>query len=368
MRYSFHRSCSLFAIGMLATLLACGGSSSPTSPLAPQGPAVPIITKVTTLAGVNGQSGTADGGPGYGQLAYPQGLALDSKGNLFVADHTASTIRRITPAGVMTTFAGLAETPGGVDGQGAVARFDHPTGLAIDAADNLYVADTYNSTIRKITPAGVVTTLAGWMGHPGFRDDQGTLAQVSMPRGLAIDTNGNLYVADTANQRIRKVTPGGLVSTVAGIGVEGLADGALTTATLECPHGIAVASDGTVYFTEYRSHLVRKVSQGQILTIAGKPGTPGFSDGIGTAASFCAPAMLSLDAAGALYVADRGNHILRKVLSDGTATTVAGTPSSIGYGTGPVASVKLDNPYGCLVSGTRVYVSQLGSSVVQIFD
>ncbi len=362
------RPIHILGLGLLATLLACGGgSSSPSSPLAPQGPPVPSITKATTVAGINGQSGTLEGALDYAQLKLPNGLALDSKGNLFVADETAHVIRRITPQGLNTIFAGGANASGHEDGLGADARFHGPVGLAIDTADNLYVAEYQSCTIRKITPTGQVSTLAGQLAA-GFADGQGSSASFDHPVGLAIDTTGNLYVADANNKRIRKVTPGGLVSTVAGTGVAGFTDGPVAAATLDRPYGVAVAPDGTIYFTEMWGHLVRRVTQGQVQTVAGTAGSQGARDGRGAAARFHSPLGLSVDAAGAVYVADGANDTLRKVLPDGTTTTVAGQAGTSGYGTGPVASVRLNGPLGCLVSGRGVYVSFQGSYVIQRFD
>ncbi|MGH9419708.1 MAG: hypothetical protein ACRD3J_07030, partial [Thermoanaerobaculia bacterium] len=146
----------------------------------------------------------------------PRGVATDSAGNIYVADYNSHTIRKITPVGVVTTFAG-AHLPGAEDGTGNGARFNHPSGLATDSGGNLYVADTDNHTIRKITPAGVVTTLAGAARSPGFAGGTGSKARFDHPLGLAVDHGGIIYVADDVNRTVRKITAAGMVSTIAGL-------------------------------------------------------------------------------------------------------------------------------------------------------
>src|SRR5438105_752819 len=167
--------------------------------------------------------------PGSGNTArfnYPWGVATDSSGNVYVADENNQTIRKITPAGVVTTLAGLAGNPGSADGTGSAARFNGPRGVATDSSGNVYVGDYGNHTIRKITPAGVVTTLAGLAGNPGSADGTGSAARLFQPRGVATDSSGNVYVADSGNQTIRKIIPTGVVTTLAGLaGNPGSADG-----------------------------------------------------------------------------------------------------------------------------------------------
>ena len=171
---------------------------------------------VTTLAGLAGSQGSADGTGSAARFAWPIGVAVDSTGNVYVADNGNDTIRKVTPAGVVTTLAGLAGSSGSADGTGSAARFYGPSGVAVDSAGNVYVADTGNYTIRKVTPAGVVTTLAGLAGTEGSADGTGSAARFSYPSGVAVDSAGNVYVADTGNNTIRKVTPAGVVTTLAG--------------------------------------------------------------------------------------------------------------------------------------------------------
>src|SRR5207245_2370200 len=179
----------------------------------------------TTLAGA-ASIGSADGTGSAARFYFPTGVATDSSANVYVADQYNHTIRKITPAGVVTTLAGLAGNPGRGDGTGSAARFNYPSGVATDSSGNVYVADPYNHTIRKITPAGVVTTLAGLAENPGSADGTGSAARFSAPWGVATDSSGNVYVADTFNYTIRKITPAGVVTTLAGLaGNPGTHDG-----------------------------------------------------------------------------------------------------------------------------------------------
>src|SRR5439155_1556238 len=188
---------------------------------------------VTTLAGLAGSSGSAAGTGSAARFNVPSGVAVDSEGNVYVAegdvnvaDAFNNTIRKVTPAGVVTTLAGLAGSSGSADGTGSAARFYKPFGVAVDSASNVYVADTYNATIRKVTPAGVVTTLAGLAGTPGSADGTGSAGRFYYPDGMVFDREGNVYVADAVNLTIRKVTPAGVVTTLAGLaGFYGDADG-----------------------------------------------------------------------------------------------------------------------------------------------
>ena len=188
-------------------------------------------------------------------------MAVDGDGNVYVADTYNHTVRKVTPAGVVTTLAGTARSSGSDDGTGADARFNMPRRVAVDGDGNVYVADTNNSTIRKITPAGVVTTLAGTAGSYGSTDGTGADARFVNPHGVAVDGDSNVYVADGGDHTIRKITPAGVVTTLAGAaGSSGLADGTGPLARFSWPAAVAVDGDGNVYVTDRNNHAIRKVT------------------------------------------------------------------------------------------------------------
>ena len=192
---------------------------------------------------------------------------------------------------------------------GTPLRVCYPFNVAVDSDGNLYVADTGNDRIRKITPEGIVSTFAG--GKKGFIDGPGTKAQFNHPFGVAVDLSGNVYVADTANRRIRKITPEGIVSTFAG-GTRGSDDGIGTEAQFDHPYGVAVDSDGILYVADSLNHRIRKItSEGEVSTFAGS--SQGYKDGTGEEAQFFGPTGVAVDSSGDLYVADAGNHRIRKI-------------------------------------------------------
>jgi sugar lactone lactonase YvrE len=209
---------------------------------------------VTTVAGST--SGFADGTGTAARFSGPQGLAVDSTGNIYVADTNNFKIRKITPDGVVSTLAG--STYGFADGIGINASFKHIFGVSVDSTGNVYVADTYNNMIRKITPDGVVSTLAG--STPGSTDATGTNAKFNSPNGLAVDSIGNVYVADSGNNKIRKITPDGVVSTLAGSGLRGSEDGIVTAASFNSPNGVALDSKGNIYVADINNKKIRKIT------------------------------------------------------------------------------------------------------------
>jgi len=232
---------------------------------------------VTTLAGTAGMAGSADGTGAAARFNNPGGVATDSTGNVYVADSDNETIRKITTAGVVTTLAGTAGLSGSGDGMGAAARFKGPAGVAIDSAGNIYVADQFNDTLRKVTAAGVVTTLAGTAGFSGSADGTGAAARFNNPIGVATDSTGNVYVADSGNDTIRKVTAAGVVTTLAGTaGLSGSADGTGAAARFNFPRGVAVDSSGNVYVADTGNSLIRKLTpNGTTTTVAGTAGMAG---------------------------------------------------------------------------------------------
>ena len=230
---------------------------------------------VTTLAGVAGAaSGTNDGTGSAARFNGPAGVAVDNAGNVYVADRGNDTIRKVTAGGVVTTLAGLAVLSGTNDGTGSAARFNQPYSVAVDGAGNVYVADTYNCTIRKVTAAGVVTTLAGLAGNTSTNDGTGSAARFFQPHGVAADSAGNIYVADTYNCTIRKVTAAGVVTTLAGSAFyAGSADGTGNSAQFFFPEGVAVDSAGNVYVADTEMNTIRKVTEaGVVTTVAGSAG------------------------------------------------------------------------------------------------
>src|SRR5438477_4897240 len=233
-------------------------------------------------------AGNAFGGNGTGSQAifnFPQATAVDGAGNLYVADTYNYTLRKITPAGVVTTLAGLADDDGSTDGTGSDARFSYLNGIAADSAGNVYVTDFSNS-IRKITPAGVVTTLAGTPGVYGSADGTGSAAQFWQPWGIAVDGASIVYVADQGNSSMRKITPAGGVTTFAdAVGVLGSADGSGSAARFNAPDGIAVDSSGNLCVADTGNQTIRKItSAGVVTTMACTAGIAGSTDRKGCAA------------------------------------------------------------------------------------
>ena len=315
----------------------------------------PVRRQAYTLSGFNGLSGSntssktvkvaAQGldllagdtnGPGNlngigrdARFSSPNGVAVDTSGNVYVADTGNHTIRKITPAGVVTTLAGTAGMSGSTDGTGAAAKFYFPEGVTVDTSGNVYVADTGNHTIRKITPAGTVTTLAGTAGVYGSANGTGVAARFNRPSGLAVDGSGNVYVADTYNSSIRQITPAGIVTTLSGV--------------FNYPKGVAVDSSGNLYVADTDNHTIRKItSTGILTTLAGSSGTSGSSDGTGTSARFYRPSGLAVDGSGNVYVADTGNHTIRRITPAGAVATVAGSPGLNGPNDGNGAAARFN--------------------------
>lgn len=261
---------------------------------------------VSTLAGT--VVGIEDGPPATAKFYFPNGAAVDQQGNVFVSDEGSTRIRKLTSAGVTTTFAG--GTPGLLNGTSTTARFSNPSGIALDAQGTIYVADQFNHCIRKITPAGVVTTLAG--STAGAADGTGTAAQFQRPVGVVVDKTGNVFVADLFNHRIRKITSDGVVSTIAG-STAGFADGNGTAAKFLYPAGLALDQDGNLLVADSENHRIRKITpEGEVTTFAGV-GTQGANDGLTATSQFYLPREIDIDAAGNIYVVEVGNHRIRKI-------------------------------------------------------
>jgi sugar lactone lactonase YvrE len=323
---------------------------------------------VTTLAGTPGMYGSADDTGAAARFNFPAGVAVDSTGNLYVADTSNETIRRVTAAGVVTTLAGSPGLSGSADGAGPAARFFSPAGMTVDSAGNLYVVELGNETLRKITADGVVTTLAGTPGMSGSADGTGPAARFSDPAGMTVDSAGNLYVADTTNDTLRKVTADGVVTTLAGTpDMSGSADDTGPAARFNRPAGVAVDGAGNVYVADAANDTLRKVTaDGVVTTLAGAAGMSGSADGAGPAARFFDPSSVAVDGAGNVYVVDRGNHTLRKVTAAGVVTTLAGTPGMPGSADGAGPAARFNSPTGVAVDGAgNVYVADASNYIIR---
>jgi sugar lactone lactonase YvrE len=312
--------------------------------------------EVSTLAGAAYVVGSADGTGAAVQFNGPLGVAVDSAGNFAVADQHNDTIREVTPAGVVTTLAGTADVFGTNDGTGTGAGFGSPTGMTVDGAGNLYVADAGNFNVRKITPAAVVTTLAGMAHRDGNADGTGADARFGGPAGVAVDRAGNVFVADQPNHTIRLITPAGVVTTLAGTAaISGSADGHGHDAQFNTPAGVAVDSVDNVYVADQLNHTIRKMAPGGfVTTLAGSAGTPGTVDGIGHAALFNKPSGVAVDGAGNVYVADSMNSAIRKITPTGVTTTIGGVPGVSGILLG--AAPRFASPNALTIVGDALVV------------
>jgi sugar lactone lactonase YvrE len=275
-------------------------------------------------------------------------------GNMYVADQQNHRIRKITPAGLVSTLAGSGEW-GFADGASGVAQFNGPNGIAVDASGNVYVADDMNHRIRKITPAGVVSTLAG-NGTAGFNNGTGEAAQFYAPMGIAIDASGNLYVADGGNHRIRKVTPAGVVTTFAGNGTAGYVNGAGVAAQFNSPTDVAVDASGNMYVADLNNRRIRKITPAGFVTTFAGSGADGNDNGTGEEASFRYPVGVATDASGNVYVADFNGNRIRIITPAGVVSTLAG--SSLGFSNGVGDAARFSSPTGVAVDASgNIYVA-----------
>ena len=361
---------------------------------------------VTTIAGQAGISGSADGQGTNASFNYPNSITRDGQGNLYVTDPSNQTIRKIDSNNNVTTIAGQVGNQGSANGQGTNATFYYPTGITSDSQGNLYVTDLYNETIRKvdsnytvttiagqvglqgssdgpaanvdwfITPAitvdgqgnlfvadnvnndilkigtnDSVTTIAGQVGNAGSANGQGTNASFNTPNGITVDSKGNLYVADSGNDTIRKIGSNNNVTTIAGqAGISGRANGQGTNATFYYPTGITRDGQGNLYVTDLYNDTIRKIdSSNNVTTIAGHARTRGSADGQGTNATFALPAGITSDSQGNLYVADQHNDTIRKIDTNLNVTTLSGQAGVSGSADGQGTNATFDHPTGITV-------------------
>ncbi len=309
---------------------------------------------VRTLAGAPLTSAFADGPAASARFADPVGLALDAQGNVFIADSANHCLRQLTPAGNVTTIAGRPGDYGSDDGDTGFARFDTPSALAVAQDGTLFVSDTGNNTIRRRAPSGTVSTFAGFAGSPGSTNGVGSVARFNAPLGLALAANGDLFVADSGNHAIRRITTDGNVTTFAG-GLEqwGAADGMGDQARFNGPVGLVFDKAGNLIVADSFNHAIRKItSDGTVTTLAGKLGEDGFADGPAGDARFGAPAELAFDPNGNLFLTDGWYDTLRKITPDGTVSTVAGLVGTEGSTDGSYGGARFFNPYGLVATPT----------------
>ncbi len=323
-----------------------------------------LYGQVTTFVGT-GKAGSTNGIGIAASFSAPFGLAVDGNGNIYVGDYNNNLIRKITIAGVVTTVAGTAGGFGTVNGPITKATFTLPEGVAVDKTGNIYVADSFDNLIRMITPGGVVSTLAGTANVIGSTNGAGINATFNLPTGVAVDNAGNVYVADQSNNLIRKISPGGVVSTLAGTGISGSTNGTAVNATFNLPAGVAVDNSGNVYVADAGNNLIRVITPAGIVTTLVGSGVQGAADGQGTAATFNNPYSIAIDASGTLYVADEKNNMVRKISPNGMVLTIAGNGSG-GSNNGIGINATFSYPGSIVSDGMgSVYVGDINTYLIR---
>ncbi|MEH3085759.1 MAG: hypothetical protein PGN26_04340 [Xylophilus ampelinus] len=316
-----------------------------------------IAYQVTTFAGRNFPA-PIDGQGTNAAFSRPSGIAADGAGNLFVADTGNNGIRKITPGGAVTTFAGGGGSSGFQDGAGMAALFDTPSGVAVDGSGNVFVADTNNHVIRKIDTNGNVTTLAGSAGTPGYLEGTGTAAQFSSPEGVAVGADGTVYVADTGNHVIRAIATNGVVRTVAGDGTAGMVNALGTAAQFDGPRSVTLDARGNLFVADTNNRLIRRIAPDGTVSHWAGTGAPGFANGdpVNTA-QFNNPSGVAVDANGTVFVADTFNSRIRLIAPDRTVETLAGD-GTFNWSDGSAANARFFAPQGVAVTaGGTVFVA-----------
>ena len=307
-------------------------------------------------------------------LYAPSDAAFDMEGNMYISDGSHYRIRKVNTAGVITTIAGNGTIGYSGDGGPATAAQVYGTlGILFDNAHNMYFADSYNHCIRKINTDGIISTIAG-TGVPGYNGDNipATAAQLYNPHYMVFDAVGNMYITDFGNWRIRKINTSGIITTIAGTGVEGYGgdDSAAISARMDGPYGLALDNGGNIYFADFYNNVIRKIdAAGIISTIAGT-GNAGYSgDGAAaTSAWFKNPAGILIGNSGNIYVADVNNHVIREIDSTGMVSTIAGT-GHMGFSGdgGPATAAKFNQPASVSMDNTgSLYVADFENNRIRM--
>lgn len=358
---------SFLPTAMLLALIGIIASCSKSDVKIIPGKYDPNATGVT-----GGNTGTNGTGGGTGSkdstatalFSSPADVAVDALGNLYVADYWNNRIQKITPMGAVSTLAGTGNI-GAINGIGQLASFNRPSGIAVDGNGNVFVADAGNNLIRKITTDGTVSTLAGTIAAVDTGNTVTSQPLFSSPSGVAVDASGNVYVADAGNNRICVINPAGVTRTLTGKGAAGSNDGPGISATFNNPTGVAVDLSGNVYVADLLNNIIRKVApDGTTSTIAGN-GDTGSQDGIDTAARFYFPNSLAVDASDNVYVTDDINNLIRKIAPDGTVSTLAGSGQA-GAQNGSGAMASFNDPAGIAVDASgNIFLADANNNLIR---
>jgi len=311
--------------------------------------------EVSTCAGAVGRIGSADGRGADAGFNSPADVAVDGAGNVYVADSANNTIRKITPGGIVSTLAGVAGKTGSADGAGTAAEFNGPAALVVDPTGNIYVTDSGNNTVRKVTATGVVTTFAGTAGKSGAADGAGPAALFNGPSGMTVDATGAIFVADTGNNAVRKITANRVVHTVPGL-----------SGRLNGPGGVGCDRLGNVYVADANNNVIVKMgADGAVTTLAGRTGQTGSADGIGEAARFKGPTRMTVDGNGNILVTDNNGQI-RQITPVGVVTTLAGAPAQSGNADGVGTTARFSYTNGiALDQAGNLYVADMDNGTIR---